>query len=314
MIFTLAYHTMRQLLRTAFCAQAMVARPFRHARLRRMASASEAPVSVLFYHRVADHTPNDWSTTRATFRSQIEYCRKHFDVVDLAEVQRRVRECESSSMSVAITFDDGYADNSDYALPLLVELGVPATYFVSTAFVRDQRYFPHDERTGQPLNVNTVAQLRRAAEQGIEIGCHTRHHVDFSRLYDPRQIRSEIIDAKDELEQMIGRSVRYLAFPFGLPAQLTQAAIEAVYEAGFHGFCSAYGGYNLPGGDPFHIRRFHADPCSAKFVNWLGFDRRKLRLEPSVRYFLPPHGSFEATATDHSLCVPTNSSVEATAC
>ena len=292
---------MRKLLGTAFHAQAALVRPFRHARLRRLAATSRAPVSVLFYHRVADHTLNDWTMTRDQFRRQITYCRQHFDLVDLAEVQRRIRLSDSAAPAVAITFDDGYAENSDFALPWLIEQEVPATYFVSTSFVREQRPFPHDVSSGRPLAVNTVAQIREASDHGIEMGCHTRNHVDFQHLSDPKQIRSEIVAAKDELEQMTGRAVRYFAFPFGLPPQLTQAAIEAVHEAGFDGFCSAFGGYNIPGRDTFHIRRFHADPCSARFINWLGFDRRKLRLEPRVRYFLPPHKSFDSTVAhlDH---------------
>ena len=294
---------MQKIFRAAYRTQAAVARPIRHARLRRLASRAAAPVSVLFYHRVADKWLNDWTMRRGMFRKQIDYCRKHFEVIDLAEVQRRVSRCESRTPSVAITFDDGYGDNCDFALPLLIELQLPATYFVSTAFIQDQYPFPHDQRVGRPLRVNTIEQIREIAEQGIEIGCHTRHHVDFGRVHDPLEIRREIIEAKDELEQLIGRAVRYFAFPFGMPPQLTQAAIEAVHEAGFHGFCSAFGGYNQPGRDAFHIRRFHADPCFARFVNWLGFDRRKIRMEPEIRYFLPPHRSFQETmANTNALC------------
>jgi hypothetical protein len=92
------------------------------------------------------------------------------------------------------------------------------------------------------------------------------------------------MEAKDELEQMIGRAIRYFAFPYGMPEQLTEEAIEVVQEAGFAGFCSAFGGYNLPGRDAFHIRRCHGDPEFSRFVNWLSFDPGKLRKEPVVRY------------------------------
>ena len=42
--------------------------------------------------------------------------------------------------------------------------------------------------------------------------------------------------------------------------------------------CSAYGGYNFPGDDPFHLRRFHADPEFIRFNNWMTVDPRKLRM------------------------------------
>jgi hypothetical protein len=68
---------------------------------------------------------------------------------------------------------------------------------------------------------------------------------------------------------------------------LTQAAIACVQRAGLRGFCSAFGGYNLPGRDAFHIRRFHGDEDFARFRNWLDFDTRKLRHEPRIDYQLP---------------------------
>ena len=56
------------------------------------------------------------------------------------------------------------------------------------------------------------------------------------------------------------REVRYFAFPYGLPENMSTEAFRIARGAGYRGVCSAYGGYNFPGDDPFHIRRFHADP------------------------------------------------------
>lgn len=251
------------------------------------------PVS--FYHRVADIHPNGWTITRGEFERHLDYCQENFQIVSLSEIQRRVRSGESSSAVMAITFDDGYAENCEFALPLLVERGIPCTYFVTTDNVLKGRPFEHDLKLGTHLPINTVAQVREIAESGIEVGCHTRSHVDFSKVHDAAIVREEIQIAKDELEQMTGMPVRYFAFPFGLPRQLTQAAIEAVAEAGFDGFCSAFGAYNLVNRDWFHIRRFHGDPEFCRLQNWLSIDRRKIRLEPEIKYFLPPANSFRET-------------------
>jgi hypothetical protein len=79
------------------------------------------------------------------------------------------------------------------------------------------------------------------------------------------------------LEMAIGRDVRYFAFPYGQHANLSAAAFRVAYQVGFAGVCSAYGGYNFPGDDAFHLRRFHADPEFIRFKNWLTVDPRKLR-------------------------------------
>ena len=55
-------------------------------------------------------------------------------------------------------------------------------------------------------------------------------------------------------------------------------------EAGFAGVCSAYGGYNVPGDDPFHLQRIHADPDIIRLKNWLTVDPRKLARVARFQY------------------------------
>jgi peptidoglycan/xylan/chitin deacetylase (PgdA/CDA1 family) len=184
---------------------------------------------------------------------------------------------------VTITFDDGYAENCDRALPLLIEYEIPCTYFVSTHYVLDQQCFPHDIARGYRLLPNTVQQLRIMADSGIEIGAHTRTHADMGKIHDPRRIEEEVSRCGDELEQAIGRRVRYFAFPYGLQRNMTSAAFRAAREHGYEGVCSAYGDYNHPGDDGFHIRRIHADSMSV-LRNWATFDPRKITRQVPFDY------------------------------
>ena len=276
---------MKYLRSVAIEARSRLTSPLRQAQLRKLCDAGNAPMSVLFYHRVADSVPNDWTITRSKFLRHVEYCRDHFDMIGLDELQRRSASGSSSRPSVTFTFDDGYAENSEYALPLLAELSVPCVYFVTVDNIENQQPFPHDVSAGQTLRPNSVNQLREAAAAGIEIGLHTATHVDFSLSDDHDTIRREIYEAKDRLEQLLGNQIRYFAVPYGLPNQLTAPVIQAARNAGLAGLCSAYGAYNFPGNDDFHIRRIHGDPDFARLRNWLTYDHRKVRIEPSVPSF-----------------------------
>ena len=278
---------MHPLALAALTIQLPLVKPFRRLRVARMAAAGSAPISVPFYHRVADSHARPWSLGCDQFQRHIDYYQQYFELIDLAEVQRRVDSRASCAPAVSITFDDGYRDNSDFALPMLIERKIPCTYFVNTGHVQHQKPFQHDQRIHSPLPVHSVKEIRELSDAGIEIGCHTCNHVDFSQTHDAATIRSEIVTDKDQLEQLIGKRVRYFAFPFGMPPQLTKSAIAAVVEAGFDGFCSAFGAYNLVGRDSFHIRRFHADREFPRLENWLSFAPRKVRLEPHVP--LPGH-------------------------
>ena len=87
------------------------------------------PVVILCYHRVTAKASdiNSIAVSPDNFRAQIEYLKKHFQIVRFEENWELV-----GKPAVVITFDDGYADNLIEALPILEKAGVPATFFVST--------------------------------------------------------------------------------------------------------------------------------------------------------------------------------------
>lgn len=237
------------------------------------------PIRVLFYHRVADSSPNDWTMSCGDFEQQIEWIAEHYDVISLAEAQRRIAAGQNKWPSVCLTFDDGYADNCDFALPLLLRKKLPFTYFVSTDHVLNGQPFGHDVQNGVALRPNSLAEIRSLADAGVEIGAHTRSHADLGRIHDPGLLHNEIAGSKADLEDKLGRSIDYFAFPFGLHANMSPHAFRIARQAGFRGVCSAYGAYNWPGDDAFHIRRIHADPELIRLKNWLTIDPRKLEVD-----------------------------------
>jgi len=119
-------------------------RPLRWWQQRRMLETRGVPIAVLFYHRVADDEACEWTISNQTFVEQVRWLREHVELISLAEVQRRVRSGSNDRPAVAITFDDGYADNCQQAIPFLVEQGVPCTYFVTLYNVLAGQPFAHD--------------------------------------------------------------------------------------------------------------------------------------------------------------------------
>ncbi|MGL4514476.1 MAG: polysaccharide deacetylase family protein [Lacipirellulaceae bacterium] len=253
-------------------------------RARLVAALSEhgrAPVCSLFYHRVAEANHNPWTISTREFVEQLDWLARRFDFVSMAEGQRRVAECDSHRPSVVITFDDGYADNCEQAIPLLVERGIPTTYFVSTDFIANQKPFPHDVERGCPLRPNTIDQLKSMADAGVELGAHTRTHRKLGGVTDATILDGEIGGSVDDLRSWTGHPVRYFAFPNGQPSDLCAEGVAAARRAGLLGVCSAYGNFNLPPSnehkqDPYHVRRIHGDPIWARFTNWMTIDTRFL--------------------------------------
>jgi peptidoglycan/xylan/chitin deacetylase (PgdA/CDA1 family) len=96
---------------------------------------------ILLYHRVAELSsdPQLLSVTPQHFAEQLEILRKHYRPIRLQQTDKLLRR------SVVVTFDDGYADNLWNAKPLLERYDVPATVFVTTGYVGQDREFWWDE-------------------------------------------------------------------------------------------------------------------------------------------------------------------------
>ena len=305
----------------AMNVRAAVIAPVRRQRLQRLAAAGRAPAMVTFYHRVADRHPNAWTLSREAFTQHLDHFEQHFRLTDLAQVQTIVRQPTHPAANanrgdrsgvriggkptLSVTFDDGYAENLLFAIPELLRRNIPVTYFVATGHIEHQRPFGHDLAAGQPLPVHNASELRQMASAGIEIGGHTRDHLDCSTTTDPAVLTTQIVDDRKRLQDLTGQAIRFFAFPFGLHAQLHPIAIEAVVRAGYDGFCSAYGGYNAIGGDGFHIRRFHGDPEMSRLKNWTSLDPAKQRETNPILYH-SPHSADPAMVVPPSITTDTH--------
>lgn len=254
----------------------MTSRDRRHL-LEQLRAECRFPIAILFYHRVAKtNCDNPWSIHQDNFNRQLDWLQSNFELVSLSEAQQRIRQPHNDRIAVSITFDDGYADNAECAIPELVSREIPLSYFVSTDFVETGKPFPHDVELGIPLPPNDVAQLRDFVRMGIEIGSHTRSHANVATLTQLDQLRHEIEGSIESIRQWLGTPCRYFAFPYGLPQNMSQAAYDLLSELQMEGFCSGYGALNWPGNRGFHLRRFHADPGIERLKNWLTLDARKL--------------------------------------
>ena len=95
--------------------------------------------SVLVYHRIAclDPDRHNLCVSPADFRTHMEHVRRHYQPVSLEALARAVVTGQIPPRAVAVTLDDGYLDALTTASPILLELGIPATFFVNSADLDD---------------------------------------------------------------------------------------------------------------------------------------------------------------------------------
>ncbi|WP_162053295.1 polysaccharide deacetylase family protein [Pontibacter pamirensis] len=118
------------------------------ARLRHIYYKYIAPRAlVLMYHRVAEPESDVWEVAVSpdNFEQQLQVLKQSYHVVPLKEMVERLKKGVVERNTIAITFDDGYVDNYQKAKPLLKKYSLPATFFITSGNVGQQKEFWWDE-------------------------------------------------------------------------------------------------------------------------------------------------------------------------
>ena len=196
---------------------------------------------ILYHHLVCDR-PHRFGVSTAYFLRQVNYLLRHYRIVSLSEAVDLVRKGTVKVPTVAITFDDGYADNFVNLRAVTEETGLPIGYFISTEHISSGREFAHDELANERgFPPNTWEQIGFLKHSGFEIGSHTRNHADCGST-DRDFLRDEIVGSSRDIQEKIGPTAHF-SFPFGLPENISALAAEIACSI-YNNVFSAYRGGN----------------------------------------------------------------------
>ncbi len=135
---------------------------------------------------------------------------------------------EKQGKVCGITFDDGYLNNLELALPVLQQYGFSATCYAVSGQLGGTNVWDQDKDIA-PTALMNAQQLRQWVQAGQEVGAHTRSHADLTQL-SAAQAHEEISRCKSDLEQATGTSVTQFCYPYG---HFSAAHVEQVRQAGF---------------------------------------------------------------------------------
>jgi peptidoglycan/xylan/chitin deacetylase (PgdA/CDA1 family) len=125
---------------------------------------------------------------------------------------------------VVLTFDDGFADLPGPTAEELAARSLPATAYLTTGAVA-----PGGRSLLPPAPMMSLRQAGELERYGIEIGAHTVTHAQLDTLR-AGELRRELVDAKDVLENALGHAVHHLAYPHGYNSRAVRAAVA---DAGY---------------------------------------------------------------------------------
>lgn len=213
------------------------------------------------------------------FREKIIWLRERYKIVKIDQLLHETSE----KPRLALTFDDGYRCWYEKAAPILKELGIPATFFVCSGFIglegeKLQWFCKNRLKRTQVLKPLTRSQLIELSNDPLfEVGSHTKNHIDLGRYVRYDVLINEIGDDKKQLEDWIGKPIRWFAYPFGRNVNVSHQAKHYIQQAGFKGAFTIIPGFVHPLKDRFFINRDSLDLFSSEMLwsAWLNgaYDR-----------------------------------------
>ncbi len=206
-------------------------------------------VPILTYHSI-NYKEGSHFVTPENFAKQMEYIKKKgYEVITLDELVKSIKSKKRLKRNkVVITFDDGYKDNFEYAYPVLKKLGFPATIFLVTDYIGNEKRF---------LNWD---QVRIMSKDNISFGGHTKAHFYLGTVKDEKVAWEQIAGSKKAIEQEIRAAVDYFCYPTG---GFNERVKEIVKEAGYKGACTTNRGFVDSNSDIYELKRVKVNNLDA---------------------------------------------------
>jgi peptidoglycan/xylan/chitin deacetylase (PgdA/CDA1 family) len=212
-------------------------------------------IPILMYHQV-DTPPPSGTPMRGLVVSPASFARQMamlrlmgYQGVSMRDLEPWLRG-ERHDRVVGITFDDGYRNNLLQALPVLRHNRFTATcYAVSNAFGGSNTW---DAAKGVPrAALMDKPDFKQWLSAGMDVGAHTRHHLDLTTLDDATAL-TEIAGCKTDLELALDAEVRHFCYPYG---HFNDAHQAMVAQAGYVSATTVRRGRAWPGDDVFALPR-----------------------------------------------------------
>jgi peptidoglycan/xylan/chitin deacetylase (PgdA/CDA1 family) len=221
-------------------------------------------LSILMYHKVNDIPDNPTTVPVARFDEQLERLAElGYHVVGLeAVLEHYGRGVPLPANAVLITFDDGYRDTLENAMPVLAKHGYPAVIFIPVAYMDDETPLPHETHLASRGVRNRTLDwglLRELDAGGVRIESHGIAHRPLAEVSLDEAVR-EIAVSKLVLEERMGRPIQAYAYVKGSEAHFHPVHESILKQAGYEIAFTSISRNNSPATNPFRLGRYNVEP------------------------------------------------------
>jgi peptidoglycan/xylan/chitin deacetylase (PgdA/CDA1 family) len=228
----------------------------------------ERTLRVLMYHKVNDIPENPTTVPIGRFEEQLaQLSELGYRPVDLdAVLDHYTLGTPLPDKALLISFDDGYRDTLENALPLLQRYGFRAVIFVPVAYMEDDTPLPHETRLIERGTRNPTLDwglMRELDASGVRVESHGIAHRPLAEVSLDEAVR-EIAVSKLKLEEQLGRPVRAYAYVKGSEAHFHPVHESILKQAGYEIGFTTISRSNSPYTNPFRLGRYNVEPYPSR--------------------------------------------------
>jgi peptidoglycan/xylan/chitin deacetylase (PgdA/CDA1 family) len=225
-----------------------------------------------YYHHVFDDE-------RHGFTRQLNYLRRFGEFISLDDaVGLLISGGAIDGRYFCITFDDGFKNCLTNAVPILLDKGVPAAFFMTTGYIDSDLEKDREKLLGffdcgtALMEFLSWQDCRDMAAAGMTIGSHTVNHARLAKLSEEEVLR-ELDTSKAMIEDNLGQLCNHFCSPFGIPNHdyNVERDPNLVRASGYKSMSTTERGATRQGALPHRLRRDHT------LANWGNYQ---------LRYFL----------------------------
>ena len=202
----------------------------------------------MLYHQISGQEASNNkqylnSIPLSKFAEQMKYLKQSgYITLSLAEAADYLENGKIPEKAICITFDDGYRDNYERAFPILLDNGFKANIFLIADYIDKGKWYSREKRIWSDDNKGedfqyyellTRSQIEEMSRYGISFEAHSITHPDLTSL-PLSSARMEINESKKMIEDLIGETVKFFAYPYGKYNEMLR---DQLIKSGYKGAC-----------------------------------------------------------------------------
>lgn len=209
------------------------------------ALAARKGVRILAYHGVTTPPDSPFAVSVENFEKQMSFLKANYNVIGFQDyLDWRDNRKVLPDNSVIVTFDDGFKNLTENAVPVLTKHTVPATFFIIAG-----KMIGDDKRFMTEKDISTAS-----SSPLIDIGSHSLNHLSLAQISSDDR-RKEALISKQQLEAGLSKPIEFFCYPYGTFNDFDESSCRALAENGYSLGCTSVNGVNFKSTNPYKLRR-----------------------------------------------------------